>query len=169
MPTLLDDVADETSASYRRLADRLDQQPPPADAPRPSDADLARFAAGHAAAQLPAADALWVAALRSLAGLTPDAAVARLRRLADLLDAGHRLCQSAARQLADAGLPADAPLDHATGRFAALARQARGAIDHRVNGWQPADPERLAEGLRQARAGQVMSADEARRWFRRGG
>jgi len=57
-------------------------------------------------------------------------------------------------------------LGKAERRFAQLAMHAQRALEHRTLGWHPADPERLALGLRMAREGKTVTADDARAWFR---
>jgi hypothetical protein len=88
-----------------------------------------------------------------------------------VFEGGGRLCRLARDLWGRAvtlGAPPDetAELDRVQARFDWLARHARGAIDHREKGWRPADPERYAREMQEAREGKFVSADEARRWFR---
>ena len=57
-------------------------------------------------------------------------------------------------------------LDQAEGRFEELAAEANAALEHRTKGWQPADPERLAQGLQMAREGEAVKSEEALARFR---
>jgi hypothetical protein len=48
-----------------------------------------------------------------------------------------------------------------------LAKETRRALEHRAEGRQPADPARLAQGLKEAREGRGLKAHQAKQWFRR--
>jgi predicted transcriptional regulator len=182
MPMLLGDLADETSASMRRAAERLTaevrelggQTHAPAEqaALRRRTIESARQATTFVVSSLPLAEAMWESALERLreAPFGEDA-TRLLKGMHGVFVGGQVLCRlprdlwAEAASLGAAADPAG-ELDRVQARFAQLAAEARKAIDHRELSWQPADPERLARGLQQAREGKVVSAEEVLRRFR---
>jgi len=151
MSMLLEDLAEETSASNRRAADRLDAEARSLD-------EMRRV----------------VAALEELRQRpTGDDAERLLFTLLSMFESDLRLVRSARALWAIAGeLGADPEpqdeLDRAEKRFQQLAAEVRRALEHRADDWQPADPGRLEQGLQLTREGKTVPADEARTWFRRG-
>lgn len=181
MPLLLEDLAEETSASHRRTADRLDEemrelerlgQARDSHGLQQRIVASARQATDYAIDFLPPVEGIWRSTLALLPTLEAEDSASLLRHLQDIFEAGRRLTRSS-RGLWNTGIRfglAPERLDELDGterRFDELAREARRTIDHRTEGWQPADPERLALGLRLAREGKTVKADEARAWFRR--
>lgn len=182
MPMLLEDLADETSASIRRAADRLDEEARILDDLRHTQAKLeelksktvepARQATDYAISQLPLAEALWSSAIVALREVSENDAKSLLRSLIAVSEAGQRLCQ-APRELwnfvENTGASPEQldALDRAKKRFEELASEARLALKHREDGWQPADADRLALGLQLAREGKTITSDQARSRFRR--
>jgi len=182
MPMLLEDLAEETSASNRRAADRLDAEARDLEESRRSTTapeevqrkavESARQAADYAVSRLSQAEEVWRMALASLRQKpTGDAAERLLRIHLEGFYSGRRLAH-AARALWEipeqmgAAKERHDELDRAHARFEELANEAEKALEHRTRGWQPADPDRLALGLRLAREGKTVKADEARTWFR---
>jgi hypothetical protein len=94
-----------------------------------------------------------------------------LRTFLDVFESGQRLIRfpralwEIARHAGVNSEPLD-ELDRADERFQQLAKETRLALEHRAGCWQPTDPERLALGLRQAREGRTVTAEEARARFR---
>jgi hypothetical protein len=136
--------------------------------------ESAQQATDYAISRLAQAEGFWrssVPALRKEP--TGDDAERLLNTLLDGFESGLRLVQSVralwdfAQQLG-ASPQQPSELDRAERRFQELAAEANLALKHRATEWRPADPDRLAEGLKQARQGKTVSADEARQWFRRG-
>jgi hypothetical protein len=182
MPMLLEDLAEETSAGNRRAADRLDAEARELDERRTVAAleelrqqavESARQATSYAVSRLPQAEGVWRLALVALRTTpTGEDAERLLRSLLTVFESGRRLVR-APRALWDlAGQMGAAPerleeLDQAEGRFEELESQTKLALEHRTRGWQPADPDRLALGLKLAREGKTVTADEARARFRR--
>ena len=172
MSMLLEDLAAETTDSLRRVADRLARElADPADAHLPAAVASARQATALAVARLAEAEAVWDA---TPAALQPDplgpASVPLLRSLLGVYEGGGRLCRLArdlwARAAALGATPDPAAdLGRVQARFDRMAHHARKAIDHRENGWQPADPERLARGMQEAREGKTVPAAELMRRF----
>jgi hypothetical protein len=182
MPMLLEDLAAETTGSFRRAADRLAEEardlrasgrtPTEEAALRPRTISAARQATGYAVSRLPEAEAVWESALAALVSdpLGPGS-IHLLQSVLSVFEGGRRLCQlprdlwARVVELGATPDPTD-DLDRAQARFDRLASDARKAIDHREKGWQPADPERFARAMQEARDGKYVSAEEARRWFR---
>ena len=184
MPLLLEDLAEETSASNRRTADRLDEEMrelerqlerlgqarTPLEGLQERTIVSARQSTDHAIGRLNQAEGIWRSALASLPRMSAEESVPMLRHLLDIFEAGRRLARSP-QAMWDLGVSLGISperldeLVETERRFDELAREARRAIDHRTEGWQPADPERLALGLRVAREGKTVKADEARAWF----
>ncbi len=204
MSVLIQDLAQQTSAGYRRGADRLEQElnlrraeaaltsstttttttigpdyPPwmaetELNARRQKAVESARQAAGYAVSQLPQAEGVWQSVLGVLRKEpTGSDAESLLRTLLEGFESGLRLVRAAhalwevAEQMGVTPERLD-ELGRAEERFQEMAAEAKRALDHRARGWQPADPDRLAEGLKLAREGKIVTADEARAWFRRG-
>ena len=181
MPLLLEDLAEETSASNRRAADRLVAEvrglgelagAAVGDERRREVAESANQAADYAVVQATEAEGVWGSVLSALRkGTSEDRACRILRAALGVFESGLRLV-GAARALCQTPDPDGAAperlgeLDRASRRLAELAAEAAGALDHREHGWKPADPTRLGEGLRLTRAGKTVGADEARTWFR---
>jgi hypothetical protein len=182
MPMLLEDLADETSSSIRRVADRLDEEVRVLDDLLHTQLELeelkrksvepARQATDYAISQLPQAEALWSSVIVALREVSENEAKRLLRSFLTVCESGQRLCKvprkiwdfvdnqgSAAEQLDE--------LDRTRQRFEDLASAARLALKHRENGWQPADADRLALGLQLARESKTITSDQARARFRR--
>ena len=181
MPLLLEDLAEETSTSNRRTADRFDAETHElGNLPEALDGlhglqerivDSARHASDYAISRLPQAESLWRSALAMLPITSAEVSIDILRHLVDAFESGQRLARSP-RSMWDLverfGVSPERleELGEAEKRFAQLAMHARRSLEHRTQAWQPADPERLALGLRMAREGKTVTADEARAWFR---
>jgi hypothetical protein len=182
MPMLLEDLADETSASIGRAADRLDEEVRVLDDLLHTQLELeelkrksvepARQATDYAISQLPQAEALWSSVIVALREVSENEAKRLLRSFLTVCESGQRLCKvprkiwdfvdnqgSAAEQLDE--------LDRTRRRFEDLASAARLALKHRENGWQPADADRLALGLQLAREGKTITSDQTRARFSR--
>jgi hypothetical protein len=184
MPQLLEDLAEETSASNRRVADRLDAEVRNLDERRLAVAaleelgekalEMARMATDVAVSRVPQAEGFMRLALAELRQEpTGDSAERLLRALLDAFITGQQLVR-VARLLWEAaehlGITPERfdELDRAERRLEELAAQTKRALEHRSREWQPADPDRLAQGLQLAREGKIVSADEARARFRQG-
>ena len=181
MPMLLEDLAEETSASNRRLADRLDAEVQDLAERRSLSAredlsasglDVARLAIDFAIARVPQAEGFMRAAVTELRKEpTGDSAEGLLKALLHAIESCLRLVR-AARSLwlcfEQSGVVPERfdELDRAERRFEELAADAKLALEHRAGDWRPADPARLALGLQQAREGKTVKAEEARSWFR---
>jgi hypothetical protein len=185
MPMLLEDLAEETTASNRRAADRLDAEArnleelrravtAPEDLRQRAIAS-ARQATDYTVSRVGSAEGVWRSGLETLRQRpTGDDAERLLRTLLGVFESGRRLARLARALWEIAGQSGAAPepldeLDRAEERFVDLAAEVRRALDHRGRDWQPADPERFAQGLRLAREGKAATADEARAWFRKAG
>ncbi len=183
MPMLLEDLAEETSASNRRAADRLDaearelnqrrQSVQAYDDLRQHALESARQATDYVVARLPQAEGVWRLALAALRlRATPGDAAPLLRALLDVFESGQRLVQAPRALWGIAAQLGATPegldeLDHTEARFTELANETKRALAHRSEHWQPADPDRLARGLQLAREGHTVKEEEARQWFRR--
>jgi hypothetical protein len=183
MPMLLEDLAQEASASNRRVADRLDEEVRDLDALRhavaaleeirPKAIDSARQATDYAVSRAAQAEAVWRSALASLRNRLSGADAERLlRNQLELFESGQRLVRGARALWAIPEQMGVIPerleeLDRAERRFEELAADARLALQHRANDWQPADPARLAAGLQSAAEGKTVDADKARARFHR--
>jgi hypothetical protein len=129
----------------------------------------AQQAAEYALSQLAQAEGLWRSALSTLTKQPAAADAERLiQSLLIVFESGRQLVRSARALSAAAELQTSDALNAVEERFNKLAAEATRALQHRTNDWQPADPERLAEGLKLARESQTVTADKARAWFRRG-
>jgi hypothetical protein len=184
MPMLLEDLAKEASASIARAADRLDRESRELEGLRQADAgfeelrqkavESARQATDYALSQLSQAEGLWRSALTALRQKpTGEDAERLLRDLLGVFESGLRLVKAPRTLWAFAEAAGAAPerldeLDRARGRFEELAAEANRALEHRTRGWQPADPDRLEQGLRLSAEGKTTKADEARARFRQG-
>ncbi len=183
MPMLLEDLAEETSASNRRAADRLDAEVRDLDKLRGALAALedlrervveaARQATDYAVSRVPQAEAVWRSGLVALRKKPAGRDAERLlHALLDVFESGQRLVRSPrvlwkiAEQMGAAPECLD-ELNCADKRLEELAAEAKLALEHRARDWQPADPARLALGLQLARAGKAVKADEVRARFRR--
>ena len=169
MAMLLEDLADETAATNRRVADRLDAE---MRDPAAALVDL-RSATGYALVQAAQQDEFMRQGLAALAKdrLGP-ASIDLLRALLQSFQSCERLVDTARAAWAAAqvsGIDAERldELDRAKVGLAKLIREVAGGIRHREEGWQPKDPERFAEGMRLAREGKAISPDEARTRIRR--
>jgi hypothetical protein len=183
MPMLLEDLAEETSASNRRVADRLDAEARDLDELRRVDTleelrqktvESARQATDYAVSRVPEAEGIWRSALAALRQKpTGEDAERLLRALLGVFESGQRLARSPRALWGIAEKLGAVPerldeLDRVEGRFQNLAAEVSVALEHRTHDWQPADPARLALGLQLAREGKTVTADEARKRFRRG-
>jgi hypothetical protein len=183
MPMLLEDLAQEASASNRRVADRLDAEVRDLDAlrqavaaleeVRPKAVESARQATDYAVSRAAQAEAVWRSALASLRNrLTSADAERLLRNQLELFESGQRLVRGARALWAIPEQMGVTPerleeLDRAERRFEELAADARLALQHRASDWQPADPVRLAAGLQSAAEGKTVDVHQARARFRR--
>lgn len=185
MPTLFEDLAEETSASNRRVADRLDEEARRLDEMRGATASLeelrqravasARQASDWAISHVSRDEGVWRSGLDALCQKpTGDDPERRLRTLLSMFETSLRLTTAArslweiAQELGADVVPPD-EFNWAERRFLELATEVRRALEHRSREWQPADKDRLAQGLQLAREGKTVKADEARAWFRRTG
>jgi HAMP domain-containing protein len=183
MPMLLEDLAEEASASNRRVADRFDEETQHLDELRrgltqveqlrPQAVATAQQATDYVLSQASRAQSCWPSALAWLRSKPSQADAERfLRRLLVLFESGERLVRSsrALWQFAEALGATPAGLDEleqAAERFHRLVAEVKRALEHLAGGWQPTDPDRLAQGLQLARQGSTIKADEARAWFRK--
>jgi hypothetical protein len=176
---LLEDLAEETWSSNRRMADRLDVEVRALDEARSAAVVLevvetARQATDYAVSRVPQAEGVWKLALAALSKKPlGDEAERLLRFLLGVFTSGQRIVVSAGalwEAAAQMGATAErlGELNKAEARFAELAAEAKRALDFRAANWRPADPARLAQGLQMAAEGKTVNADEARAWFRRG-
>jgi hypothetical protein len=182
MPQLLEDLAEETSASNRRVADRLDAEVRNLDERRAGAAqvelgqnavDVARVATDFAVSRVPQAVGFMRSALATLREEPIGEDAERLlRALLELFESDQGLIQRCRTLWGTSAQMGTAPerldeLNRAGRRIEELAAEVMRALEHRTRPWQPADPERLAQGLKLAREGKTVKADEARAWFRR--
>jgi hypothetical protein len=180
---LLEDLAEEASASNRRVADRLDDEVRDldellravavVDEHRQKAVESARQATAYIVSRAAEAETVWRSAIAALRKQPSEADAERLlRNQLELFESGRRLVRvarslwSVSQQMGVAPERLD-DLDGAEQHFDTLSAQARLALDHRVRDWRPADPARLQEGLKLARDGKTVQADEARARFRR--
>lgn len=182
MSLLLEDIAEETSASNLRTADRLDAEARELEELSQAKATLAelqvrilqsaRLATEHAISRLPQVEGVWRSALVAFRVRSNDECVRLLRHLVTVFESGERLARTP-RTLwtlaQQAGIPPERldELERIERRFGELASEARSSLDHRTKGWQPADPERLARGMQLAKEGKTVTAEEALARFRR--
>ena len=183
MPMLLEDLAEEASASNRRTAERLDaeardlgerrgEENPPEEL-RQQAVESARQAADYAVSRSSQAEGVWRLALSALRKNPRREEAERLLRVHLEMFYSARRLVSAARTLWDIpgqwGVAKEGhdALDRAHERLMELANEAERALEHRQRGWQPADPDRLNQGLLLAREGKTVKEDEARARFRR--
>jgi hypothetical protein len=185
MPLLLEDLAEETSASNRRTAKRLNEEARHLEQLRLADDSLperrkravesARQATDYAIARVPEAEAVWRLVLASLrTEPTGEHAERLLRGALGALESCQSLVPPTREMWGLAAQLGATPegideLDRAEQRFRELVAEAKLALEHRAGAWQPEDPERLALGLRLAREGKTVKSDEARARFRRTG
>jgi hypothetical protein len=182
MSLLLEDLAEETSTSNRRTADRLEEEARQLEELRRAESALetvrqrllesARQSTEYVLSTIPRAEGFWRLGLARLRTEPTEDARPLLQHLVKAFEASQRQARSARSlwQLAEQlGFPPERldELEKAEQRFRELAEEARLAFEHRTRDWQPADPERLAQGLQRAREGKTVTADEARARFRR--
>jgi len=174
MPMLLEDLAQETSASNQRAADRLDAEARDLRHGKDLGAkalESARQAIDYAVARVPQDEGVWHSALAALGQQPRDEAEHLLRSLLEVFASGLRLVRSSRSLWEIAAQTGAAPerlveLDRAERRFEQLVAEVNKALLHRAPNWQPSDPARLARGLELAEQGKALPADEARAWFR---
>lgn len=180
MAMLLEDLAEETSASNRRAADRLDAERRDLDNRRAGVAldelrlaavDSARQATDYVLARVPQVECVWQAALAALRKAPTESDAAQVLHIVlGVLETSQRLVQAPqalweiAVQLGAAPEPLD-ELMQAESCLDALRSEATQALDHRTRGWVPADPQRLTQGVQLARDGRAVSAHVARARF----
>jgi len=183
MPLLLEDLAEETSASNQRIAERLEQEMrrleqqrrgPSVGMDLPRQAlEAAEQSTDHVTSRVEEAEGIWWMTVKALRKdpLREDAedlllsAVKLFESVRGLFPSPKNLWTFAM----DVGAEANRldELKKLEERLEALIGEATGALQHRRAGWQPADPERLALGLQLSRAGKTLKANEARARFRR--
>jgi hypothetical protein len=138
--------------------------------------DIARAARNWAptgAAMAEHVEELWATVIRSLrGGLTADEQVAVLRATIEAVASGRDHLASVRRlwagvERADGRVEGAEELAEAERRFDRVHAEATRALEARLNPWQPSDPARLEQGLREAREGKAVGPDEARAWFRK--
>lgn len=131
-------------------------------------ARLARLLTEELTAEAAELEAKWAAAVRSQFRLPDDETLQVLRGFAERADVGLGVAESARRLWAAAGT-AEPPAEIAAAVrvFERVGFQARKVEEHRTRPWTPSDPERYEEGLRQAREGKAIPAEEVRDRFRR--
>jgi hypothetical protein len=182
MPMLLEDLAEETSASNRRVADRLDAEARNLDELRgtvaaweelrPNVIELARLATDYAVSRAPLYEGFMRSAVAAVLKEPTGDADGLLGALLKSFKSGQRLVRAVRSLWETADQMGGAPerfdeLDQGERRLEELTAEAERALEHRARDWQPADPDRLAQGLQLARAGKTVKAAEARAWFRR--
>jgi hypothetical protein len=174
MPTLLEDLAREMSASYRRVADRLDAEGREMD-DRQEALEAAQEGTDYVLSQLPLGKGYWQWALTKIRKNPPA------EQAMHILRAYLGLCESvliAVEAVRNLWITAER-LGAAPERFAELAEvdtwfkdriaDVRQGIESRLHPWHPSDPERFALGLKLAREGKTIPADELIARFRRTG
>ena len=129
---------------------------------------LARVLTEELTAEASELDARWAAAVRAQFGPPDGDRLVVLRGFAAQADIDLGMADSARRLWAAAGIP-DVPAEVAAAVrvFERVGFKARKIEEHRTRPWVPRDPERLAEGIRQAREGKAIPAEEIRDLFRR--
>ena len=183
MPLLLEDLAEETSGSIRRVIPRFDEaarQIVAANSPGSDDQaraqhaiETARRANDYLRNQLSMAEDYWRSALASLKTKSVDGEAERLlQTLIRLFEAGRGICGSADELWRSATLlgvveTQSAEVDQIRTRFGAMLSDAVSALDHRQNPWRPADPGALQAGIESSRGGSTVTADRAKSWFKR--
>jgi hypothetical protein len=193
VPTLAQDLAAATSAFNVQVALRLDEEArdlnrrrtggaspaapgsaDTADALRRQAVESARQATDRAIAGVRPAEGNWRSAVAALCQDPLGADAERLlRSILDEFESGRRLVRSCRTLWDIAGQPGAAieagyDLDRTERRYAELAAEATEALENRQKHRQPADPDRLALGVRQAREGKTVSAEQAVARFQRG-
>lgn len=176
MPLLLEDLAHDTADALRRTAERFESAAKELARPDATGNEVARFArhlTDCALAELPRAEAMWKWEIDQPKE-QPEAEVERrLLSLQAVFEQQARLCVIAhgvwkqAESLGETQERGD-ELDKAWRRFVQLAQRAKSDLEFRTKGWQPKDPERFAEAMRQLEAGEAkfITAEEAQKWFR---
>jgi hypothetical protein len=182
VPLLLEDLAEEASASNLRTAERLDaeareleqlcQAVSAHDELRERTLESARQATEHVLARIPQAEGAWRSALTVLRTKPNDECVRLLQHLISAFESGQRLARAprALWKVAEQfNVPAENldKIESVERRFAELAAEASAALAYRTEGRRPADPERLARGLELARKRETATADAARARFQR--
>jgi hypothetical protein len=180
MPMLLEDLAEETSASNRRAADRLDAEARELDDLRMAKAvlenlrqrvvDSARQATDYVVSRSAEAEGVWRSALALRMTPTGDDAERLLRNQLEMFESARQLVRSARSLWRIPERMGVAPerldeLDRAEERLTKLAAETKKALEHRTSDWQPADPARLALGLQMSRQGKTVTAKEAKERF----
>ena len=135
--------------------------------------ESARQATDFALSQVPGMEAVWRSAqAKLLKQPTGDDAVRLLETSASMFESCLRILR-AARSLWSLPEPLKVTperldeLERAIHQFERLASDAKVALEHRAGNWQPADPDRFAQGLQLAREDKTVKAAEARGWFRK--
>jgi hypothetical protein len=183
MSQLLEDLAEETSASNRRTAERLDAEAQELERLwsalstledlRGRVIESARQSTEHVISKVPQAEGVWRLAVAALRTRSNEECVRLLQHLLNAFESGQRLVQSprAMWKLAAEHFTVQPEhldeLERVERRFKQLAGEARAALQHRTQGWEPADPERLTQGLQMAREGKTIKAEDAIARFRR--
>ncbi|MFO0927451.1 MAG: hypothetical protein U0736_10490 [Gemmataceae bacterium] len=182
MSHLLEDLAEETSVSIVRTANRLDaevqdlervrQEPSPQADRVKRIVEAARQSTEHVLSCIPQTEGVWRSSVAALRTLSAPEAERLLRQLISLFESGLRLARCPRRMWLLAEPFQISPdrldeLERTERRFAELADEAKAALEHRIRGWQPADPLRLAQGMQQALDGKTTRANEAIARFRR--
>ena len=155
MPMLLEDLAEETSASNRRAADRLDAEArslgelrgaaAATDELRQKAVESARQATDFALARVALAEGVWHSTLAALCkGPQGEHAERLLRSSLNVFESYQQFLRSV-RALWEIAMQAGASaerlgeLDQAEECVGKLSREASVALEHRAGGWQPAD------------------------------
>lgn len=181
MSVLLEDLAEEATASNRRTADRLDAEASDLRLKEQQAAgphlwqravESARQATDYALARSAEAAGLWESALASLRPAANGSDAERmLQTHHDLLESALRILRASLTLWSVPQRQGIAPerideLAQTEQRIAGFLVEAKKAIEHRARERLPVDPERLAAGLKLAREGKTINADEARNRFR---
>jgi hypothetical protein len=194
MSMLLEDLAEETSASNRRLADRLEEEAqnllrlelelsPAVASECTADAQLqtvrqkvldsAHQATDYVISRIATCEVIWHETLARLReNPSGDDAEGLLQTVLEGLHSGQRLihavrCLWTVPQKLGATPERLQDLDRAEQWFHTRAEEAERALEHRASGWQPSAPDRFALGLQHAREGRTIPPTEARARFRR--
>jgi hypothetical protein len=176
MPLLLEDLAGDAAHALRRAADRFESAAKELARPGATGDEIARLArhlTDYAVAELPRAEAMWKWQTDQPQEQPDEEVERRLVALQAGFAQQARMCVIARgvwKQAESLGRTPERAeeLEKAWRRLVQLERRAKSDRENRGKVWQPKDPERFAEAMRQLEGAAVkfVSAEEARKWFR---
>lgn len=182
MATLIPDMARALTDANRRVAlsvhegirraEAVGNQRAEVEQLRRQMAVEVRVATRHLVTRAGKVQELWAVAVDLLReALNPDEQISILQVFADLADSCRACMESlllswASIERLGGQAEGTAVLNDLSGTVRRIHAEASRALRMRVAPWQPTDPTRLEQGRQQALAGQAVTADVARGWFR---